>query len=101
MPPELAVDLMTELAEENNVLPTSRDWESVTNCLLPPLALVAVQVDVATREISELLLEIPSGQPLGGRCIGAHSGAQCVLSRGGNNCGGGTTVHASPIAVPL
>jgi len=64
MPPEIDVDLMMELMEETDVLPTSRDQESDTDPLLLPPALASVEVDMATREISQLLLEILSGQPL-------------------------------------
>ena len=60
MPPKFSVDLMAELMEETGVLPTSCDWESDTNHHLPPPTLAAVEVDVATCEISQLLLKIPS-----------------------------------------
>jgi len=62
MPPEVAVDLATELIEETDILPTSRDRDSDTDAL-PPQALTAMEVDAATREISRLLLEILSEQP--------------------------------------
>jgi len=62
LPPKIAVDLATELLEESDVLPTSRDCESDTDVSSPP-AMAVMEVDVAAQEISKLLLEIPSGQP--------------------------------------
>ena len=60
MPHEIMVDLMAEIDKETDILPTSCEHESDMDIPLPP-DLPAVEVDVATREISQLLLEIPSG----------------------------------------
>jgi len=62
MVPEIVVDLMTKL-EDTNVIPLTAEMESDTDVLLPP-AMVALEVDVAVEEISKLLQEIPSAQPL-------------------------------------
>jgi len=59
MPPKVVVNLATELLE-TDILPTSRDHESDTDPPPPP-ALAVMDVDVVTRKILKLLLEIPSG----------------------------------------
>jgi len=56
MPPKLTINLMAELDEETDILPTSHNRP-------PPILKLAGEVDTATREISELLLEISSDQP--------------------------------------
>jgi len=53
MPPEIAVDLATELLEETNILPTSHDHKSSTD-VPPPPTVAVVEVDVATQEILKL-----------------------------------------------
>jgi len=46
-----------------DIFPTARDQESDTDPLRPPVALTPVgRVDSATQDISELQLEVPSGQ---------------------------------------
>jgi len=55
---------MAKLEEETDILWTSRDWESDTDPLCPLPALTPMRrVDLAAQDISELLLEVPLGQP--------------------------------------
>jgi len=61
MPPEIVVDLVTELLD-NDILPMLHNRESDSD-VPPSPALAVMEVDVAIREISKLLLQIPSAQP--------------------------------------
>ena len=57
--PEVVVDLELEI-QDPGVNPTSLDKESNTD-VLPPPTVAVVEVDVAVKEISRLLEEIPFG----------------------------------------
>jgi len=61
MAPVIVVDLESEIVD-TSVDPMSADRESDTN-VPPPSAMEALKVDMAVEEISQLLREIPLGQP--------------------------------------